>query len=772
MTDTQHSPEEEVTLARKKYADFLNDTDRYNTIPFTSKDLDLMRQPNSQPLDSDYFIRSPYSNSAQPKEMPEANVETESSSEHSLFVQDQKDSEETSSFEEYHKEEQEKEQEKEQVAEIEETIEPTSKWTWFSQLFRNKSDEEVTEEEPAEVTQLEPTEKQNIFTQLKAKFSRKETEELAEMDVVEATEWTDEEVAEYGDALSEETSHYSEPILTDHVLEELLIEDDLTVESELNDQQNLVRGAAWLTFGNVFSRILGALYVIPWATWLGAEYIQANGLYSAGYVPYSLFLAIATAGVPSAIAKQMAYYHSRKEYKVADKLFKYSVAVMLLTGLISSSILFLFAPTLAAHTPTENFEAAVAVIRSLVPALLILPLMSVLRGYFQGFNDMVPTAVSQVIEQIARVVYMLVATYAITQIYFGEVTQAVVHSTFAAFIGALASLVYLLIVYMRRLPLMSRLLAQSQEQKEIDFKESILIMLKDSIPFILIGSGIIIAQVIDTYTFGPMMYATTTLRNREIVELYGVLSLDVNKLIMIIISLAVAVSTSAIPAITSKFAVHDVEGTRSITQRVIVLFCYIMFPAAVGMASLSTNIYQLFYAQGSEHGPSLLVTASYMSIVLGAYTVLSAVLQSMNYRRVAIQYLAIGLLLKLLLQFPMIALFQTHGAILSTAVGFAISSGLMYWKLNQQLQLLTKEFNVQLVKIIVATIIMGISTTLWGRMLDAAFGEIGRGLTFVKVSFVVLMGILIYFAIMALFGMLPVLFGDRHKDLQDKLKVM
>ncbi|MCW6659569.1 oligosaccharide flippase family protein [Aerococcaceae bacterium NML191292] len=874
MTDKQNrSAEEEVTLARQKYAHFLNDADRYDTIQFTQADLEHLRHPNPQPLDSDYFISSPYSNSAKPKEEFEPKVKEEPATERAIFSigkNPQPKPKATPSYEEF----QQAEAETHTDDEIEQKGGISFKLPQLSALFRKRAPkpplgepieeewieeadmeqaevassskpmesfaepqevesseivDEVNESEPTVATEVkdtvvasqeeliafiederdwieeaeedtnlyeeeleEPTirsdqmksnrvaeAKQSVgqfFNRLKTRLSqigkKQKSKEEDILNLDEGAEWTEAEVAEYSETLSQETSHFSEPILTDQVLEELLTEDDLMVESELSDQQNLVRGTAWLTFGNVFSRILGALYVIPWATWLGAEYVQANGLYSAGYVPYSLFLAIATAGFPSAVAKQMAYYHSRKEYKVADKLFKYSVFVMLLTGLVSSAILFLFAPTLATHTPTENLDAAIAVIRSLVPALLILPLMSVLRGYFQGFNDMVPTAVSQVIEQIARVVYMLAATYAITQLYFGEVTQAVVHSTFAAFVGALASLIYLVVIYLRRLPLLERLMAQSAEHKEIDFKESIRIMLVDSIPFILLGSGIIIAQVMDTYTFRPMLYATTILRNREIVELYGVLSLDVNKLIMIIISLAVAVSTSAIPAIASKFAVRDVEGTRSITQRVIVLFCYIMFPAAVGMASLSTNVYQLFYAQGSVHGPSLLVTACYMSIVLGAYTVLSTVLQSMNYRRATIQYLALGLVVKLVVQFPLIALFQTHGAILSTMIGFAVATGLMYWKIDHRLHIGTKQFSVQLIKIVVATIIMGLATTLWGRMLDAAFGQVGRGMTFVKVSLVVLIGILIYFAIMALFGMLPILFGDRHKDLQDKLKVM
>src|SRR5699024_11548856 len=89
-------------------------------------------------------------------------------------------------------------------------------------------------------------------------------------------------------------------------------------------------------------------------------------------------LAIATAGFPSSIAKQMAYYHSLKEYKTADKLFKNSIIIMLLTGVLSGGLLFLIAPILAENTSTTNVEGATMVIRSLSPALLILPAMSLL----------------------------------------------------------------------------------------------------------------------------------------------------------------------------------------------------------------------------------------------------------------------------------------------------------------------------------------------------------------------------------------------------------
>ena len=590
---------------------------------------------------------------------------------------------------------------------------------------------------------------------------------------------TDEELDQLSEKISQDTDIIENPILTDRVLNEYYSQNDTVIEERLeaesdeeDEKSGITSGASWLTIGNVLSRVIGALYVIPWATWLGAEYTQANVLYSAGYKPYSLMLAIATAGFPSSIAKQMAYYHSLKEYKTADKLFKNSIIIMLLTGVISGGLLFLIAPILAENTSTTNVEGATMVIRSLSPALLILPAMSLLRGYFQGFNDMKPTAISQIIEQFARVGYLLAATYAIMMIYSGEVTQAVVHSTFAAFIGALGALLYLIFEYIRRLPVAKRLIAKSANNVNLDFKESIKIMVVDSIPFILLGSGIIIAQLIDTYTFGQILESTSALLFTEIEELYGVLSLDVDKLVMIIISLAVALASSLVPVISKKFAQRNIAGTSELVEHITVLFSIVMIPAALGMASIANNIYYLFYPNGSEAGPGLLITASISSIVLGAYTVFSTILQSMNYRRLAVRFLLIGLVVKAILQFPFVALFEAHGALVSTAIGFLFSTVLMWIKLSRELDFNYRRLNSSIIKILIASALMTVSAAMWNQSLNLLFGPVGRGLTFLKIGIVIIMAVLVYGSVLGITNMLSVLIGNRFKDIQDKMRLM
>lgn len=582
-----------------------------------------------------------------------------------------------------------------------------------------------------------------------------------------------ENIEAVSEQIAQQTQSFEGPILTDSVLDETIVNDDLVENDVQEEAASFVKGTAWLTAGNIISRILGALYVIPWGTWFGTSYTTANVLYGIGYNPYALFLAISTAGFPSAIAKQMAYYHSQKQYKSADKIFKNSLLVMLISGLVSGGLLFILAPFIAGISSTDNPQAAVVVIRSLAPALLILPVMSLLRGYFQGFGDMVPTAVSQILEQIARVVYMLAATYAIMKMLDGDVTKAVAHSTFAAFVGAVLSLIYLVFLYFQRRGAINLLIETAEEDAAdtLDFKESLMILLKDSIPFILLGSGIIIAKFIDQITFKFILESTSTMLLSDISELFGVMNLDVDKLIMIIISIAVGMSLSSIPLITKLYANHEEGKTVELIEKISILFLLVMSPAAFGMASIANNMYQLFYPYGHEAGPSLLVTASVLSIILGAYTILSTIIQSMNYRRAAIRYLLVGLAVKLTLQFPLVAWLNAHGALIATLLGFLVTCILTIWKLNELVHLDFKGMLPNIIIIYSATLLMTVSAWLWNSSLDLLFGPVGRILTFVKILIVVTFAAFVYFGVLALFGKLSLLIGERHRALQDKLRM-
>ncbi|MDI8305357.1 oligosaccharide flippase family protein, partial [Salmonella enterica subsp. enterica serovar Anatum] len=130
---------------------------------------------------------------------------------------------------------------------------------------------------------------------------------------------------------------------------------------------------------------------------------------------YALFLMIATAGIPGAIAKQISYYNSQNEYRVSQRLFKRTLIIMAGFGVLCAGVMYMLAPVLAAGD-----KNLIPVMRALSVAVLIFPSMSVIRGYFQGNQDMMPSAVSQIIEQVARVFYMLLTAFVIMKMTTGD----------------------------------------------------------------------------------------------------------------------------------------------------------------------------------------------------------------------------------------------------------------------------------------------------------------------------------------------------------------
>ncbi|HQZ20556.1 MAG TPA: oligosaccharide flippase family protein, partial [Trichococcus flocculiformis] len=266
---------------------------------------------------------------------------------------------------------------------------------------------------------------------------------------------------------------------------------DRNVKEENETTNNkMVQGTFWMTFGSIFSRLIGALYIIPWNALMGSTDAAntANALYSIGYTPYQLFLSIGIAGFPAAMSKQVAQYNAKNQYRTGIDIFKKSMFFMLLTGAVSAALMYGLAPMIAENSPAASPEDGALVIRALAPALLLVPGMSLMRGFFQGYQDMVPSAISQVFEQVGRVIYILGATYIVMQLLDGNIATAVAHSTFAAFVGAIVATIILLFYYKKKMAEYQPLIANSEPSSNIQTTAAIKSMLQESIPFILIGS--------------------------------------------------------------------------------------------------------------------------------------------------------------------------------------------------------------------------------------------------------------------------------------------
>ena len=445
-----------------------------------------------------------------------------------------------------------------------------------------------------------------------------------------------------------------------------------------SDKEKMIRGSAWMTAGSVFSRILGAIYVIPWRIWLGAAFLTANALFTKGYQIYSLFLIISTAGVPGAVSKQVARYNAMGEYKTGMRLFYHGTIAMLLMGVLSCGAMWLLAPLLAAGD-----ARMIPVFRSLAWPLLLIPSLSLIRGFFQGYNEMAPSAISQFVEQVARILYMLVMTYAIMVAGNHHYLDAVVHSTFAAFIGAVFGLGLLVVYFVQQKPRLDALEAQSKQALNISVNEILLDVVRQAIPFIIMDSTINIYYIIDQYTFNPMMKAFYRVSEDQLDRFYALFAGNANKLIMIIVSLAVAMAITVVPLLAGAKTRGDVAGLARQITNTLQLFFIVMIPSAFGMVAVARPLYVLFYRDMDWLGIRLLQWSSILAILLGLFTVLAAILQGLFNNRLAIQEMLVGMAVKVIAQWPMIFFFDVYGPIIATMLGMTVSSLLMLYSTNR-----------------------------------------------------------------------------------------
>lgn len=465
-------------------------------------------------------------------------------------------------------------------------------------------------------------------------------------------------------------------------------------------KEKMLRGSAWMTAGSIISRILGALYIIPWYSWFGSDKLQANALYTKGYTVYSIFLMIAISGIPSAVAKQVAHYNSKNEYGVSKRLFKTSLVALFILGAVCTLVFWLIAPWISQGDPRM-----VSIYRSLALALLIIPSMSLLRGYFQGFQDMAPSALSQLIEQFLRIIYMLLATYITIKVMGLPFEAGVWQSTFAAFIGAVGGTLLLVGYYLKHKKRLDKLVSQSNDQLKITNATLLKEVLYQALPFIFIACAMSMFNLVDQFTFPVIMQQAGAYSMAQINALYALFAGNTNKLIMIVVALSTAMATTAIPLLSEAVAKCDSTLMKKQLLESLELLFFVMLPAVFGMAAVSRPLYLVFYGYEAT-GIFVLAISAYVALAMGLFNVLGTLLQGIYENKQAIKYTAWGLGLKLVLQYPLTLWLSVFGPLLATGIAMSWASYLMLRFLYLKYNLPTGQLQVNVNKMFMVALLM------------------------------------------------------------------
>ena len=539
------------------------------------------------------------------------------------------------------------------------------------------------------------------------------------------------------------------------------------MSNENNHQQaQMLRGTAWLTASNFISRLLGAIYIIPWYIWMGSYAATANGLFTMGYNIYAWFLLVSTAGIPVAVAKQVAKYNTMREEEHSFALIRSFLGFMTGLGLVFALVLYLFAPWLADLSGVG--KDLIPIMQSLAWAVLIFPSMSVIRGFFQGMNNLKPYAMSQIAEQVIRVIWMLLATFIIMKLGSGDYLAAVTQSTFAAFVGMVASFAVLLYFLYKE----GMLQKVFETRDKIDSKHLLMDTIKEAIPFILTGSAIQLFQILDQNTFINSMKWFSDYSNEDLIVMFSYFSANPNKITMILISVGVSIGGVGLPLLTENYVKGDLRSASKLIQDNLTMLLLFLFPATVGVVMVGEPIYTIFYGKPDGLALGLFIFAVLQSTILGVYMVLSPMLQAMFHNRKAIRYFFYGSVAKLVLQLPTIYLFHSYGPLISTSIALIIPIIFIYRELCRVTGMRGNVVFRRTILISLLTFVMfiGVGAIQW--VLGFVFQPSGRLWSFLYVTLIGTMGGGVYGIMSLRTRLLDKVIGKAQADrLRIKLKL-
>lgn len=345
-------------------------------------------------------------------------------------------------------------------------------------------------------------------------------------------------------------------------------------------------------------------------------------------------------------------------------------------------------------------------------ALMIIPAMSIFRGYFQGSQSMGPSAMSTVIEQVVRIAFILVGAYLIIHVFEGTVANAVGAAVFAAFAGGAAAFCVLLFSFIKRRGVIKRQRDESPDNENLPIFSIIKELIGYAIPFVITGLAIPVYQNIDIFTINELFVsAGYTLSEAETINSVMRMSLI---LVMVPLSLATAFGMSLIPEITSSHTRGKAKEVNSQISQSMLIMMFFTLPAGIGLSILAKPVYAMIFGMGNspELGGFILQWYAPAAIVLALFTLTAAIMQGIDQQKQLITGIAIGVLVKILLNLTLVGSLEVAGPIIATYFGFSVSILFNVYRIKKGVGFKMAPFLHSLREVALLVIIMGLA--VWG----------------------------------------------------------
>lgn len=467
-----------------------------------------------------------------------------------------------------------------------------------------------------------------------------------------------------------------------------------SIQSTSNSKKSSAKSSSFLVQGGILAiasivvRLIGILYRVPLTEIIGDK---GNTFYSTAYSIYSILLLLSSYSLPVAVSRLISVKAAAGEYKNIQRIMTVTLGFAIVVG-GGLSMLTLFGAEFLATT-ISNAPLAAIPLRFLAPAVLIVAILGTYRGFFQGMGSTVPTAVSQILEQVSHAIICLIAAYFLFQ--YGANADAIKGTDSYAYAwgaaggaigctaGTVVALLFCVFVYMSYTPYFKRLLRKDKTKKKDSYAEIIGLLFVTIIPIVLSTAVYnlidIVDQVIYSHSVSSSVYEST----------WGVYTAKYLLLIHVPVAIASAMSASTVPAISK--AQKEGKSKEVVRKTALVIKCtmLIAIPSAVGLTVLAAPIVKLLFRSDSSAANLYLTIGGMAVIFYSLSTITNGILQGIGKLQIPVRNSAISLgihivLLAVLMKFTDMGIFAVifsyivFGVCICTLNSFAINKYMNY----------------------------------------------------------------------------------------------
>ena len=508
---------------------------------------------------------------------------------------------------------------------------------------------------------------------------------------------------------------------------------------------NFIVQGGILAMDGVIARLIGLIYRVPMQRTIGDA---GMGYYSAAFQIYSLMLIISSYSLPVAVSKLIAGYTARDEYKNAKRIYNCSMLFACFTGGITCLIVFFCADFLAGLIKLP--KSAIA-LRILAPTLLVVAIMGVMRGFFQGNGSMVPTAASQLVEQIINAIVSVVAAKFLFDYGLGvsgllrdddyAAAYGAAGGTLGTSAGALAGLICLIIVYLISKRDFNYRVRHDENRHSDTFGRMLFALILTVLPVLLSTTVYNLSDILDQGIFN---YVMDTKGLSEVkAEHWGIFSTKYKVLTNVPVALASAVCSSMMPSLTGCIRREEYKIARRKVSLAMRFTMILSIPCAVGLAVLGKPIISTLF-QGEVDIPATMLKIGSIAVVFYSMSTLSnGVLQGIDKLNIPVRNAAIALVLHVGILYFMLDVFNMglYGVVISCVL-FALIMCILNWLAIRKYLKYQQEIVRTFVIPTISSIIMGLVAWLSNFLISKALSSL------ISLAISIALSVCVYFVLL------------------------